>query len=146
MADIAYLPHTWVYWKTNWKKAERTIARCHEVNTLRGFWECFWNHHPSTLVDQESLHIFKEGIWPLREDAANKGGGEIKVTCKNYPGAEELWQVVANEVVDGKSKLYQKVCVLCTHGPEGAHRALCPRCAKSRLFWTRFPRWPRGPR
>ena len=135
-----YLPHTWVYWKTNWKKAERTIARCHEANTLRGFWDCLWNHHPSTLENQESLHIFKEGIWPLREDAANKGGGEIKVTCKNYQGAEEMWQVVAKEVVNGKSKLYQKVCVLCTHDPKGSQRAMCPRFAKSRLFWTRFPR------
>ena len=29
------------------------------------------------------------------------------------------------------------------HDTLGAHRALCPRCAKSGLFWTHFPRWPR---
>ena len=28
-------------------------------------------------------------------------------------------------------------------GAVGVHRTLCPRCAKSRLFWTCFPRWPR---
>ena len=29
------------------------------------------------------------------------------------------------------------------HHRHGAHRALYPRCAKSRRFWTRVPRWPR---
>ena len=128
MSDVQ-LPHAWVYWKTQWKR--RTIARCHRVNTLRGFWNCFWNHHPSTLENKEYIHIFKEGIMPMWEDTANAKGGEIKVTCLPGPESEELWQAVARAIVCDRSRLYQQVSVLCTHDPQGVHRALCPRWARA---------------
>ena len=43
------------------------------------------------------------------------------------------------------------LCLLCLcpdvrgFAPGGAQRALCPRCAKSRLVWTRSPPWPSRP-
>ncbi|KAJ0480580.1 putative translation Initiation factor eIF-4e, eukaryotic translation initiation factor 4E (eIF-4E) [Helianthus annuus] len=54
-----------------------------DFSTVEGFWVCYCHlARPSSLPSPTDLHLFKQGIRPLWEDAANCNGGKWIIRFK----------------------------------------------------------------
>ncbi|XP_043690958.1 eukaryotic translation initiation factor NCBP-like [Telopea speciosissima] len=77
------LKHKFAFWYTRRTPGVRSqayednIKKIVEFSTVEGFWVCYCHlARPSSLPSPTDLHLFKEGIRPLWEDAANCNGGK----------------------------------------------------------------------
>ncbi|XP_042513523.1 eukaryotic translation initiation factor NCBP-like [Macadamia integrifolia] len=77
------LKHKFALWYTRRTPGVRSqayednIKKIVEFSTVEGFWVCYCHlARPSSLPSPTDLHLFKEGIRPLWEDAANCNGGK----------------------------------------------------------------------
>lgn len=77
------LQYTWVLWydspgkrvaQSSWFAQMKRVA---EFNTVEDFWGLFNNVRvPSKITSGSNYHLFKKGIQPMWEDAANQKGGK----------------------------------------------------------------------
>jgi len=90
------LAHDWTFWTSSMRGAPE--FNCHEqFNSIEAFWELFPKHRFSDLTDRTSLHVFKDDIQPIWEDAKNLNGGHFKITARTQERTESLWlEVVLN--------------------------------------------------
>ncbi|KAF9237771.1 translation initiation factor eIF4e [Melanogaster broomeanus] len=79
-----------------------------EFDTVESFCRYFnWLKPPSKLERNSNYHIFKSGIKPMWEDAANANGGKWVLTMKNNPALlDRCWTwlamaLVGEELEDG---------------------------------------------
>lgn len=72
-----------------------------EFSTVEEFCRYFnWLKPPSQLERNSNYHLFKAGIKPMWEDAANAGGGKWVLTMKNNPALlDRCWSWLAMALV-----------------------------------------------
>ncbi|KAF8403977.1 hypothetical protein HHK36_012087 [Tetracentron sinense] len=101
--------HKFVFWYTRRTPGIRTqtsyednIKKIVEFSTVEAFWVCYCHlARPSSLPSQTDLHLFKEGIRPLWEDAANCNGGKWIIRFKKAISGR-FWE----DLVWGKIQLF----------------------------------------
>ncbi|CAH2992388.1 unnamed protein product [Chilo suppressalis] len=90
------LENTWTVWfYTNTsQKWNENLVNITSFDTVEDFW-CLFHHMklPSELQHGQEYSIFKGGVRPMWEDAANKKGGRllIPVDRKNYEEVNKIW-------------------------------------------------------
>lgn len=120
------LRYSWVIWEqtvqSNDSKTAQYSDTTHRVatfSTVKGFWK-YWNHlpQPSELLDGkkfvrevgesrnvvDALMVFREGIKPEWEDAANAKGGHFQFLLKPSLGGgliDEYWNNIVLGMVGG---------------------------------------------
>eukprot|EP00759_Apiculatamorpha_spiralis_P021569 PhF_6_TR26280/c0_g1_i1/m.37648 len=103
--ERAGLAHTWVFWLDEWHTAGTEVTQvatkmC-SVSTPREFWSQM-DKLPSTQVPaMSSLHIFREGVSPTWEDAANAHGGHFRIRDLTCQDMAHHWVQVAMALVGG---------------------------------------------
>lgn len=65
---------------------------------IENFWGTYNNIVPPSGLDKcSNYHFFKEGIYPLWEDEANKQGGKWLLTIKDDPKMlDQAWMEVVS--------------------------------------------------
>ncbi|XP_042442403.1 eukaryotic translation initiation factor NCBP-like [Zingiber officinale] len=83
-AGLHPLKHKFVFWYSRRTPGVRSqtsyednIKKIVEFSTVEGFWVCYCHlARPASLPSPTDVHLFKEGIRLLWEDAANRNGGK----------------------------------------------------------------------
>ena len=76
--------------KGEYEKGFKTIGN---FNTVEQFWSCHSHITRADALPNLDLHMFKEGIKPMWEDAANKIGGKAMVRVHKSL-APRFWESV----------------------------------------------------
>ncbi|CAI5512633.1 unnamed protein product [Closterium sp. Naga37s-1] len=88
---------------------EDSIRRIADFSTVEGFWGCYCRMvRPSALPAPTDVHVFKDGIRPLWEDAHNRRGGKWMVRLRKPLTArmwEQLLMAVAGEQLEGAEEV-----------------------------------------
>ena len=78
-----------------YEKGFKTIGT---FNTVEQFWTCYSHITRAEALPNLDLHMFKDGIKPMWEDAANKIGGKAMVRVHKTLAAR-CWEAVVRFVV-----------------------------------------------
>eukprot|EP00270_Netrium_digitus_P015525 TRINITY_DN5453_c0_g2_i1.p1 TRINITY_DN5453_c0_g2~~TRINITY_DN5453_c0_g2_i1.p1 ORF type:complete len:229 (-),score=65.04 TRINITY_DN5453_c0_g2_i1:305-991(-) len=71
---------------------EDTIVRISSFSTVEGFWRSYCHlTRPDALPRPTDIHLFRTGIRPLWEDAANRTGGKLIIRLRKGLAAH-LWE------------------------------------------------------
>ncbi|KAG9311895.1 translation initiation factor eIF 4e-like domain-containing protein [Chiua virens] len=83
-----------------------------EFDTVESFCRYFnWLKPPSKLERNSNYHIFKSGIKPMWEDAANAQGGKWVLTMKNNPALlDRCWTWLAMALVGEELEEGDEIC------------------------------------
>lgn len=83
-----------------------------EFDTVESFCRYFnWLKPPSKLERNSNYHIFKSGIKPMWEDAANAQGGKWVLTMKNNPVLlDRCWAWLAMALVGEELEEGDEIC------------------------------------
>ena len=83
-----------------------------EFDTVESFCRYFnWLKPPSKLERNSNYHIFKSGIKPMWEDAANAQGGKWVLTMKNNPTLlDRCWTWLAMALVGEELEEGDEIC------------------------------------
>ncbi|KAG8216327.1 translation initiation factor eIF 4e-like domain-containing protein [Butyriboletus roseoflavus] len=83
-----------------------------EFDTVESFCRYFnWLKPPSKLERNSNYHIFKSGIKPMWEDAANAQGGKWVLTMKNNPALlDRCWAWLAMALVGEELEDGDEIC------------------------------------
>ena len=83
-----------------------------EFDTVESFCRYFnWLKPPSKLERNSNYHIFKSGIKPMWEDAANAQGGKWVLTMKNNPALlDRCWAWLAMALVGQELEEGDEIC------------------------------------
>ncbi|KAF9226176.1 translation initiation factor eIF4e [Gyrodon lividus] len=83
-----------------------------EFDTVESFCRYFnWLKPPSKLERNSNYHIFKSGIKPMWEDAANAQGGKWVLTMKNNPALlDRCWTWLAMALVGEELEEGDDIC------------------------------------
>ncbi|KAF8439817.1 translation initiation factor eIF 4e-like domain-containing protein [Boletus edulis BED1] len=83
-----------------------------EFDTVESFCRYFnWLKSPSKLERNSNYHIFKSGIKPMWEDAANAQGGKWVLTMKNNPALlDRCWAWLAMALVGEELEEGDEIC------------------------------------
>eukprot|EP00850_Spirogloea_muscicola_P004064 SM000017S02804 [mRNA] locus=s17:383626:385920:- [translate_table: standard] len=89
---------------------EDSVRKIHDFSTVEGFWGCYCHLvRPAGLPPQTDLHLFKDGIKPLWEDAANHSGGKwIARFRKGLVG--RFWEELVLALVGDQLEQGESVC------------------------------------
>ncbi|EHA8588440.1 eukaryotic translation initiation factor NCBP [Cocos nucifera] len=116
-AGLHSLKHKFVFWYTRRTPGVRTqisyednIKKIVEFSTVEGFWVCYCHLvRPSSLPSPTDLHLFKEGIRPLWEDAANCNGGKWIIRFKKAVSGR-FWEDLVLALVGDQLDYGDDVC------------------------------------
>ncbi|XP_043690459.1 eukaryotic translation initiation factor NCBP [Telopea speciosissima] len=115
-AGLHPLKHKFVFWYTRRTPGIRTqpyednIKKIMEFSTVEGFWVCYCHlAHPSSLPIPTDLHLFKEGIRPLWEDAANCNGGKWIIRFKKLVSGR-FWEDLVLALVGDQLDYGNNIC------------------------------------
>ena len=109
------LNHKWCLWAQ--KKVKKTAgASWYEgyvclgrFDTVEGFWQMYSHlNRPEMVQGSADLMLFRDGIRPVWEDEANKGGGKWTLRMKRAGASlvwEELLLCLIGEALDGCSDI-----------------------------------------
>jgi translation initiation factor 4E len=91
---------------------EAGLAVIGEFDTVESFCRYFnWLKPPSKLERNSNYHIFKSGIKPMWEDAANAQGGKWVLTMKNNPALlDRCWAWLAMALVGEELEEGDEIC------------------------------------
>ncbi|XP_049866466.1 eukaryotic translation initiation factor 4E1-like isoform X1 [Pectinophora gossypiella] len=89
------LEHAWSFWMfTNDKKKwEDNLVELTTFDTVEDYW-CLYHYmkSPSELTMGQDYMIFKKGIQPMWEDAANRRGGRWLISLEKRKGEmDRMW-------------------------------------------------------
>ena len=75
-------------------KYENNLTEVGTFHSIETFWAVFNNVlSPSALLLNANLHLFKKGIKPMWEDAANQNGGKWTISLgKSDPKLDKFWR------------------------------------------------------
>ncbi|CAI5984705.1 unnamed protein product [Closterium sp. NIES-65] len=89
---------------------EDSIRRIADFSTVEGFWGCYCRMvRPSALPAPTDVHVFKDGIRPLWEDAHNRRGGKWMVRLRK-PLTARMWEQLLMAVVGEQLEGAEEVC------------------------------------
>merc|ERR1712032_361242 len=81
--------------KGEYEKGFKTIGT---FNTVEQFWTCYSHITRAEALPNLDLHMFKDGIKPMWEDAANKIGGKAMVRVHKTLAAR-CWEAVLLAII-----------------------------------------------
>ena len=89
---------------------EKNIKRVGTFKSVEEFWT-YYNHliRPNDLPNTSDYHLFKEGIKPVWEDAANRRGGKWIVRLKKGL-ASRYWEDLIIGLVGGQYGIEDGIC------------------------------------
>jgi translation initiation factor 4E len=116
-AGLHPLQHRFVFWYTRRQPGIRSqtsyednIKRIAEFSTVEGFWGSYCHlSRASTLPNPTDLHLFKEGIRPLWEDAANRSGGKWIIRFKKLVSGR-YWEDLVLAMIGDQLDFGDTVC------------------------------------
>lgn len=116
-AGLHPLQHRFVFWYTRRQPGIRSqtsyednIKRIAEFSTVEGFWGSYCHlSRVSTLPNPTDLHLFKEGIRPLWEDAANRSGGKWIIRFKKLVSGR-YWEDLVLAMIGDQLDFGDTVC------------------------------------
>ncbi|CAH9078803.1 unnamed protein product [Cuscuta epithymum] len=115
-AGLHPLKHKYVFWYTRRtpgvraQSYEDNIKKIMDFSTVEGFWVCYCHlARPSTLPSPTDLHLFKEGIRPLWEDAANFNGGKLTIRFKKAVSGR-FWEDLVLALVGDQLDHSDNIC------------------------------------
>ncbi|URD74857.1 eukaryotic translation initiation factor 4E type [Musa troglodytarum] len=116
-AGLHPLKHKFVFWYTRRTPGVRSqtsyednIKKIVEISTVEGFWVCYCHlARPSSLPSPTDIHLFKEGIRPLWEDAANCNGGKWILRFKKIVSGR-FWEDLVLALVGDQLDYGDDVC------------------------------------
>ncbi|KAG6541278.1 hypothetical protein Mapa_017329 [Marchantia paleacea] len=111
------LQHRFVFWYTrrtpgvrSQTSYEDSMKRIAEFSTAEGFWSCYCHlARASTLPNPTDFHLFKEGIRPLWEDAANRTGGKWIIRFKKLVSGR-FWEDLVLAIIGDQLDYGDSVC------------------------------------
>eukprot|EP00249_Psilotum_nudum_P010974 c22885_g1_i1 orf=442-1239(-) len=111
------LQHRFVFWYTRRTHGVRSqtsyedcVKKLAEFSTVEGFWGCYCHLARSpSLPNPTDLHLFKEGIRPLWEDAANCDGGKWIIRFKKVVSGR-FWEDLVLAIVGDQLEASDSVC------------------------------------
>ncbi|KAJ0714761.1 putative translation Initiation factor eIF-4e, eukaryotic translation initiation factor 4E (eIF-4E) [Helianthus annuus] len=106
-----------VFWYTRRTPGVRTqtsyednIKQIMDFSTVEGFWVCYCHlARPSSLPSPTDLHLFKQGIRPLWEDAANCNGGKWIIRFKKAVSGR-FWEDLVLALVGDQLDYSDNIC------------------------------------
>ncbi|KAF0688384.1 Aste57867_20004 [Aphanomyces stellatus] len=121
-ADVEPIPdgespiqNTYCFWymKKNSGKTEsyeKSIKELGEFRTVQGFWRVY-NHliRPNDLPNTTDYHLFKAGIKPMWEDAANRRGGKWMIRIRKGI-ASRYWEDLVLAIVGEQFDVGNEIC------------------------------------
>lgn len=131
---------------------EKSIKKIESFDTVEAMWRVY-NHlvRPNELPNTTDYHLFKEGIKPVWEDAANRRGGKWMVRVKKGLSShfwEELVLAMAGEQFDVGNEIcgavmsirfQEDIISVWNRNADNEHACVKIRDVLRRLF--RLPQW-----
>ncbi|KAH9558339.1 hypothetical protein CY35_06G003700 [Sphagnum magellanicum] len=116
-AGLHPLQHRFVFWYTQRTPGIRSrtsyednMKKIADFSTVEGFWGCYCHlARPSTLPNPTDIHLFKEGIRPLWEDAANRNGGKWIIRLKKLVSGR-FWENLVIAMIGDQLDYGDTVC------------------------------------
>jgi len=116
-AGLHPLQHRFVFWYTRRNPGMRSqtsyednMKKIAEFSTVEGFWGCYCHlARASTLPNPTDFHLFKEGIRPLWEDAANRSGGKWIIRFKKIVSGR-YWEDLVLAMIGDQLDYGDTVC------------------------------------
>ncbi|CAK9869213.1 hypothetical protein BDL97_18G101700 [Sphagnum fallax] len=116
-AGLHPLQHRFVFWYTrrtpgirSQTSYEDNMKKISDFSTVEGFWGCYCHlARPSTLPNPTDIHLFKEGIRPLWEDAANRSGGKWIIRLKKVVSGR-FWEDLVMAMIGDQLDYGDTVC------------------------------------
>eukprot|EP00250_Pteridium_aquilinum_P029678 c39947_g1_i1 orf=77-865(+) len=116
-AGLHPLQHRFVLWYTRRSPGARTqtayedsIKKIADFSTVEGFWGCYCHlARVSSLPTSTDFHLFKEGIRPLWEDAANRNGGKWIIRFKKIVSGR-FWEDLVLAIIGDQLEAGDSVC------------------------------------
>eukprot|EP00246_Nothoceros_aenigmaticus_P014865 TRINITY_DN5890_c0_g2_i1.p1 TRINITY_DN5890_c0_g2~~TRINITY_DN5890_c0_g2_i1.p1 ORF type:complete len:243 (+),score=18.26 TRINITY_DN5890_c0_g2_i1:452-1180(+) len=111
------LQHRFVFWYTrrtpglrSQSSYEDSVKRIADFSSVEGFWCCYC-HLPraGSLPNPTDIHLFKEGIRPLWEDAANRSGGKWIIRFKKVVSGR-YWEDLVLAMIGDQLESGDTVC------------------------------------
>eukprot|EP01116_Phalansterium_solitarium_P022784 TRINITY_DN7656_c0_g1_i2.p1 TRINITY_DN7656_c0_g1~~TRINITY_DN7656_c0_g1_i2.p1 ORF type:complete len:523 (-),score=99.77 TRINITY_DN7656_c0_g1_i2:248-1816(-) len=111
------LQHVWSFWyfrkppgERSADSYERNIQSVGCFNTIEGFWR-YYSHlvRPSELQPANDFHVFKDGVRPMWEDAANKAGGKWVARLRKGI-ANRCWEDLLLAVLGEQFNVGDEIC------------------------------------
>eukprot|EP00823_Brevimastigomonas_motovehiculus_P008301 TRINITY_DN7588_c0_g1_i1.p1 TRINITY_DN7588_c0_g1~~TRINITY_DN7588_c0_g1_i1.p1 ORF type:complete len:290 (-),score=77.11 TRINITY_DN7588_c0_g1_i1:126-995(-) len=87
---------------------EKLVEKLITVHTVEEFWKAHTHLHRN-LPNSTSLHLFREGIFPVWEDAANRNGGKWVLRLKKGIAAR-LWEELVIAMIGDTMGLNEEIC------------------------------------
>ncbi|KAL7696809.1 Eukaryotic translation initiation factor 4E [Lotmaria passim] len=87
---LFYLPTTW---GENIKEEDYNPMLIFRVDSIPTFWKVLNNIPAPTELGLSTLYLFRDGIDPKWEDAANRNGGIVKVKV-TYAQVDQAWELL----------------------------------------------------
>ncbi|KAJ2946854.1 hypothetical protein O0L34_g16183 [Tuta absoluta] len=113
--DIKHpLENTWSFWMfTNDKKKwELNLVELTSFDTVEDYW-CLYHYMklPSELTLGQDYSVFKKGVRPMWEDAANKKGGRWLFTLEKRRGdTDQMWLDVVLLMIGENFENNNEIC------------------------------------
>jgi len=119
------LEHEWTFWydrrqgmgnlrvKNERDSYENNLHQIGTFATVEDFWR-YYNHmaKPTQLENNSNYHLFKAGIKPLWEDAANAKGGKWIIQLKKSKGrlCDEYWENLVLGMIGETLEVDDEIC------------------------------------
>ncbi|CAK4070000.1 unnamed protein product [Aphanomyces euteiches] len=89
---------------------EKSIKEIGEFRTVQGFWRVY-NHliRPNDLPNTTDYHLFKSGIKPMWEDAANRRGGKWMIRIRKGI-ASRYWEDLVLAIIGEQFDVGNEIC------------------------------------
>lgn len=79
-------------------------------NTIEGFWQLYTHIvRPEKLQGSVDIMLFKDGIKPLWEDAANREGGKMTIRLRKQ-GASAVWEELILAMIGEQFDVGNEIC------------------------------------
>ncbi|OQR92393.1 eukaryotic initiation factor 4E [Achlya hypogyna] len=121
MADETALQNAYCFWymkkNTGGKAAlddqesyEKSIKELGEFKTVQGFWRLY-DHliRPNDLPNTTDYHLFKAGIKPMWEDAANRRGGKWMIRIRKGISSR-YWEDLVLAIIGEQFDVGNEIC------------------------------------
>ncbi|KAL1932646.1 hypothetical protein VTP01DRAFT_8324 [Rhizomucor pusillus] len=114
--DYHPLQYTWVFWfmhrlpKAKIKDYEGSMKRIAAFSSIEEFWAVYSHlRRPSSLPNISDYHLFKQGVRPVWEDAANINGGKWIVRLKKGL-ASRYWESLVLAIIGEQFDVEDEIC------------------------------------
>ncbi|EQC40175.1 translation initiation factor 4E [Saprolegnia diclina VS20] len=89
---------------------EKSIKELGEFKTVQGFWRLY-NHliRPNDLPNTTDYHLFKTGIKPMWEDAANRRGGKWMIRIRKGVSSR-YWEDLVLAIIGEQFDVGNEIC------------------------------------